>query len=74
MNWSSGDTETVIIGWAGGGIVGFFVLAEEPDSKDVDRVLGGLSPEEGAGESRGSAGMDEVCVVEICFDGREWEK
>lgn len=49
----------------------FFVPAEEPDSKDADRVLGGLSPEEVA---RGSAGVDKVCVVEICFGDREWEK
>lgn len=72
MNWSSGDKETVIIGWAGRGVVDrFFVPVEEPDSKDADRVLGGLSPEEAAG---GSAGVNEGCVVEVCFDDREWEK
>ena len=72
MIWSSGDKETVIIGWAGLGVVDrFFVSAEEPDSKDADRVLGGLILEEGTG---GSAGVDEVCVVDICFDGREWKK
>lgn len=68
-NWSSGDKETVIIGWAGRGVVDrVFVPVEDPDSKDADRVLGGWSPEEGAG---GSAGVDEVCVVEFCFDDRE---
>ena len=71
MTWSSGDKDTVIIGWAGRGIVDrFFVPAQESDSKDADQVLGGLIHEEGTG---GSAGVDEVCVVEICFDDREWE-
>ena len=69
LNWSSGDKETIIIGWAGRGVVDrLFVPAEEPDSKEADRVLGGLSPEEAA---VGSAGVDEACVVETCFDDRE---
>lgn len=72
LNWSSGDKETVIIGWTGRGVVDrLFVPVEEPDSKDAGRVLGGLSPEEAAG---GSVGVHEVGVVEICFDDREWEK
>ena len=75
MNWSSGDTETVIISWARQGAVDrFFVPAEEPDSRAADLVPGCLSLEEGAGGSGGSAGMDKACVVKIFFVDREWEK
>ena len=74
-NVPSGDTETVIIGWARQGVVNRFSFpAEEPDSRDADLVLGCLSLEEGAGGSGGSAGMNEACVAEIFFNDQEWEK